>query len=145
MKSIVRALAIAALAAPAAGLGLAAHAQPPNPPSGGQYGPPPSPDSVARNLRQQLLLRPDQEVALQSFVHAIQPPPDMQRKMYDQQQAARTMTTPQRMDMMVSNIDEMRQVILTRAQATKAFYGQLTPDQQRKFDQLGAQQSGGGG
>jgi hypothetical protein len=39
----------------------------------------------------------------------------------------------------------MRQQMLTRVQATKAFYSQLTPDQKRKFDQMGASGGQGGG
>jgi Spy/CpxP family protein refolding chaperone len=47
------------------------------------------------------------------------------------------------MDMMISNMDEMRQLMLARVQATKTFYATLTPEQQRAFDAMGAQ--GGGG
>jgi hypothetical protein len=148
MKSISRVLAIAGLAAPAAAMAIAAQAQPPGgpppgdypPPQGGQgYGQPPSPQQMAQNLRRRLMLRPDQEASLQDFVRNVAPPPGYQQKMYQQQQEARTMTTPQRLDMMVSNMDEMRQMMLARVQATKAFYATLTPDQKRAFDAMGAQ------
>jgi Spy/CpxP family protein refolding chaperone len=65
--------------------------------------------------------------------------------MYRQQQQMRTLTTPQRLDVMISNMDEMRQMMLERAQATKAFYATLTPDQQSAFDALSASGAGGGG
>jgi hypothetical protein len=148
MKSISRVLAVVGLAAPAAALALSAQAQPPGgpppgdypPPQGGQgYGQPPSPQQMAQTLRKLLMLRPDQEASLQDFVRNVAPPPGLQEKMYRQQQEARTMTTPQRMDLMVSNMDEMRQMMLARAQATKAFYATLTPDQKRAFDAMGAQ------
>jgi protein CpxP len=151
MKSLSRALAIAGLAAPAAAFAIAAQAQPAGgpppgdyPPSqGGQgYGQPPSPQQMAQSLRKRLTLRPDQEASLQDFVRNVAPPPGFQEKMYRQQQEARSMTTPQRMDLMVSNIDEMRQMMQARAQATKAFYAQLTPDQKRAFDAMGAQGDG---
>ncbi len=54
------------------------------------------------------------------------------------------MTTPQRMDMMMSQMDEMRRIMLARVQATKAFYAQLSPDQQHAFDVMGAQDGEGG-
>jgi hypothetical protein len=99
---------------------------------------------MAQQFRQNLALRPDQEGALQDFVRSITPPADFQRKMYERQQEMRSMNTPQRLDAMVSQMDEVRQQMLTRVQATKAFYSQLTPDQKRKFDQMGQGGPGGG-
>jgi len=99
---------------------------------------------MARQLRQRLRLRPDQDVALNSFVQAVAPPPGMEQKMRHDQEAARAMTTPERMDMMMSQMDEMRRIMLSRVQATKAFYAQLSPDQQHAFDVMGAQDGGGG-
>lgn len=143
MKMSVRALAISIAAAPALLAGAGAWAQSYGPQGQyGQYGQPPSPQQMAQHFRQTLGLRPDQEGALQDFVRAMTPPSDFQRKMYDREQEMRSMNTPQRLDAMVSNMDEMRQQMLVRVQATKAFYDQLTPDQKRKFDQMGA--SGGG-
>jgi hypothetical protein len=49
------------------------------------------------------------------------------------------------MDVMVSHMDEMRQMMLERASATKAFYRTLTPDQQRALDAMGAGGGGGAG
>lgn len=143
MKLNVRALAVAGLAAPALLVG-AALAQPYGPPQG-QYGQPPSPQQMAQQLRQNLQLRPDQEGALQDFVRAMTPPRDYQRTMYEQQQEMRSMNTPQRLDAMVSHMDEARQQMLARVQATKAFYGTLTPDQKRKFDQMGGPGGAPGG
>jgi hypothetical protein len=48
------------------------------------------------------------------------------------------------MDMMMSQMDEMRRIMLSRVQATKAFYAQLSPDQQHAFDVMGAQDGEGG-
>ena len=142
MKWNVRALAISVAAAPALLAGGAAWAQYGPPQGQGQYGQP-SPQQEAQRIRQNLELRPDQEGALQDFVRAMTPPADFQRKVYEREQEMRSMNTPQRLDAMVSNMDEMRQQMLSRVQATKTFYAQLTPDQKRKFDQMGA--SGGGG
>jgi hypothetical protein len=148
--SRLRALALYSLTAGL--LGAAAQAQPAFPPPSSEngygqrpgYGQPPTPQQIASDLRHRLLLRPDQEGALQDFVRGVTPPPGYQQKMYEQQQEMRTMTTPQRLDVMVSNLDEMRRMMLARAQVTKAFYATLTPDQQRAFDQLGANGAGGG-
>ena len=124
-----------------------------DPSQGGAYGPPadygpPPPQSsgdVSRQIRQRLRLRPDQEGALTAFVQAVAPPPGMDKRMQDDEAASRTMSTPQRLDMMVSNMDEMRRLMLNRVQATKAFYAQLSPAQQRVFDALGTQNARGGG
>jgi periplasmic protein CpxP/Spy len=147
MKLNLKALAIAGAAAPALVFGTAASAQYGPPPQGqyGQYGQPPSPQQMAAQFRKNLELRPDQEGALQDFVRAITPPADYQRKMYERQQEMRSMNTPQRLDAMVSQMDDMRQQMLTRVQATKAFYNQLTPDQKHKFDQMGQAGPGGAG
>jgi hypothetical protein len=47
--------------------------------------------------------------------------------------------TPQRLDMMLAGMDDSRKLMVSRIDATKRFYAQLTPDQQRIFDQMGAQ------
>lgn len=115
-------------------------------PPPGNYGPPrpPSAPDMAGQLRTRLQLRADQDGALNAFVQAVTPPPGMNTRMQQDQVAARTMTTPQRLDLMVSNMDQMRQLMLTRVQATKLFYAQLSPAQQRAFDAMGAQSNQGG-
>ena len=134
---------VALLALAIALAGGAAAAQP-----AGQFGPgegrqgrapPRSPQDIARQLRARLALRPDQEGALQDFVRAMAPPPGMQTRLGEQRREAATLRTPERLDRMVSNMDEMRQFTFARVQATKAFYRQLTPDQQRTFDAMGSQ------
>jgi hypothetical protein len=148
-----RVVLMAAVAVPLLFAGLA-QAQPyGGPPQG--YGPPPSddygppqpqsPDQTAAMLRRRLRLRPDQDVALNSFVRSIAPPPGMEARMRREESAARTMTTPQRLDAMMENMNEMRQVMIARVEATKAFYAQLTPEQQHAFDAMGAAGEEGGG
>lgn len=44
------------------------------------------------------------------------------------------LTTPQRKDKMLEMSDQRRAKMVERAQATKAFYAQLTPSQQAVFD-----------
>ena len=115
------ALAVALATALAAG---AAAAQPAGPrePGYDRQGPAPqrSPQDVARQLRSRLLLRPDQEGPLQEFVRAMAPPAGIQARMAERQREAASLRTPERLDQMVSNMDEMRQITLARVQATKA-------------------------
>lgn len=118
---------------------------------GGQYqgppGGPPSPNgapsrppmSQADTLRQTLRLRPEQEGGLQAFLAAVQPPQGMMERMRAEDEQARMLPTPQRLDRMLQRMDQMRGFVVGRIAATKRFYAQLSPDQQRAFDQLGDQ------
>jgi hypothetical protein len=127
---------------------------PPPPPPRDGYGPqqpdgpapslgygarPPSSADMAQMFRARLSLRPDQDEALNAFLQAVAPPPGMERRMREDEAAARTMTTPQRLDLAISEMDQMRRVMVGRAQATRAFYNQLNPEQQRAFDAMGGQ------
>jgi Spy/CpxP family protein refolding chaperone len=49
------------------------------------------------------------------------------------------LTAPQRMDKMVAMADQRRARMVTRGQAVKVFYAQLTPQQQSVFDAETAQ------
>ena len=41
------------------------------------------------------------------------------------------LTTPQRLDKMLAHLDEMRSHMVARVDATKQFYAQLSPSQQK--------------
>ena len=90
-------------------------------------------------MRQSLRLRPDQEPALQAFLAAVAPQPGMTQRMRADDERARMLPTPQRLDRMIARMDEMRGFVVARVQATKRFYAQLTPVQQRSFDAMGEQ------
>ena len=111
---------------------------PPAPP--GANGAPPSqaPLSQAQYMSQTLHLRPDQQAALQVFINAVAAPPGMERMRAQDEQMA-MMTTPQRLDTMLARMDESRGLMVSRIAATKRFYAQLTPAQQRIFDTMGSQ------
>ena len=86
-------------------------------------------------LKEKLQLTPVQEAAWNTFANA------SQRGMHPMgvdKQAMRgefeKMDTPQRMDKMLAMSDMRRAKMLERAQATKAFYAQLTPQQKSVFD-----------
>jgi hypothetical protein len=113
----------------------------------------------ARRLSAILQLRPDQAGALHAFLEALTPRgpmgdhdgmgmrggpgegPDADAD------ADANLTTPQRLDQMLTRMDEMRARLATRVQATKAFYAQLSPQQQQAFDALrdGMRRHGGDG
>ena len=84
-------------------------------------------------LKAQLKLVPAQEGAWTAFTAALQPPaqarPRMQRGEFAQ------LTTPQRIDLMAQRQTERAARMQQRGDATKAFYAQLTPEQQKTFDQ----------
>ncbi|MGI9168796.1 MAG: Spy/CpxP family protein refolding chaperone, partial [Caulobacteraceae bacterium] len=119
---------------------------PPGPP-GASGAPPRSPASQADQLRSTLRLRADQEGALQAFVQAMAPPPGVIERMRQQDRDFAAMPTPRRLDLMLARMDEMRGLMVAHVGATKRFYAQLPPEQQRTFDALqsGGQGRGGGG
>lgn len=126
----------ASLAAPAAGLAQGQYGPPPGPPRGNGAPPPAAPTSQAERLRLALGLRPDQDGALQAFIQAIAPPPGVMERMRQQEESAASLPTPRRLDMMLAGMDEMRAITVARIAATRRFYAQLTPAQQRAFDAL---------
>ena len=102
----------------------------------------------AQHLRDALQLRPDQEGALNAFIQANRPEHRMgEHRMGDRDHDGgpdgQAMTTPQRMDHMLAHMDEMRTRMAAHVEATKRFYAQLTPAQQKAFDAL--PMHGGGG
>jgi hypothetical protein len=130
-----RLVAVAGLA-----VAFAASAQPGMPPSSpppGYTAPaPPTPAAQSDRLRQSLRLRPDQEGALQAFVAVMQPRLGEVERLREAARREALLPTPQRLDAMMARMDEMRAQVIARVRATKAFYSQLTAEQQRAFDAL---------
>lgn len=91
----------------------------------------------AKRLHEILQLRPDQDGALHAYLDALKPAGDMGGMHKDHNgMRGEGMTTPERMDHMLAHFDEMRARIVARVEATKAFYAQLSPDQQKAFDAM---------
>lgn len=86
-------------------------------------------------LKEKLKLTPEQEAAWDAFASASQPG---MRHMGADRQAMRgefeKLNTPQRLDRMQAMSEVRRARMAERAEATKAFYAQLTPAQQSVFD-----------
>jgi hypothetical protein len=99
-------------------------------------------EAHAKALHAILNLRPDQEAAFQAFQAAMAPSPGEHHEHMDK---ASAMTTPQRLDMMADRMAKHEAEFRRRADAIKAFYAALGPDQQRAFDALSMMHGGGGG
>jgi len=86
-------------------------------------------------LKAKLNLAPEQEAAWNSFTSASQPG---MHRMGGDQQAMRdefaNLSTPERIDLMQARAEMRRAKMAERAEAIKAFYAQLTPEQQKVFD-----------
>ena len=82
------------------------------------------------DLKQKLRLAPNQEAAWSIFTTAMQP---AQRARLDRDAVAR-MSTPERIDHLRTLRDERNAEMDRRGQATKAFYGQLSAEQKKTFD-----------
>ncbi|MFL6695168.1 MAG: Spy/CpxP family protein refolding chaperone [Ramlibacter sp.] len=93
-------------------------------------------------LKQKLQISAAQETAWTSFATAMQPPANMQRP---DRQAMANMTTPERIDQMRAMRDRRNAEMDRRAEATKAFYAQLTPEQKKTFDSETARMGHGHG
>ena len=122
------------------GMGIATAQAQPAPPAGGpppqgrHYDPARMAERVNRHLsalKQKLQISAAQEGAWNSFSSAMQPPANV--TMPDPQAMA-SMTTPERIDQMRAMRDRRNAEMDRRADATKAFYAQLTPEQKKTFD-----------
>lgn len=86
-------------------------------------------------LKAKLDIKPEQEAAWKTFVASAHP--GMQRASADRQAMRgefQKLNTPQRLDKMQALSDTRRARMLERAEAIKAFYAKLSPQQQAVFD-----------
>ena len=83
------------------------------------------------DLKQKLQIQPNQEAAWTSFVTALQPPANRPRI---DREALAGMPTPDRLDQMRALRNQRSAEMDRRADATKAFYAQLTAEQKKTFD-----------
>ena len=119
-------------AAAVLGAGGAALAQPPGG-GGPQQG----------DLPTMLHLRPDQMGAFNAMQSASKPTPDeLGRLRATAPQAMGGLSTPQRLDRIGAFLGTEEEMFHRSADATRAFYSRLSPDQQRTFDHLSAPRGG---
>ncbi len=92
-------------------------------------------DARMAELKDKLKLAPAQEAAWQVFTQSAGP--GSMRQGADRQAmraSFASMSAPERMDAMLQKADARRAHLAARADAVKAFYAQLTPEQQAVFD-----------
>lgn len=85
-------------------------------------------------LKTALQLTPAQEAAWTTYTASMQPPARAERPRYDRAEFTK-LTTPQRIDLMEKHAAERQAHMKQRGDAIKAFYAQLTPEQQKVFDE----------
>lgn len=95
-------------------------------------------------LKAALKLTPAQEGAWTTFTAASQPPAPGQRQRTGREEFKK-LTTPQRIDLMEKRSAERQVHMKQRGDAIKAFYAQLTPEQQKVFDERGLRHGRGDG
>jgi protein CpxP len=83
------------------------------------------------DLKQKLQVTPTQEPAWTSFSNAMQPTSSAQRP---DRQALANLSTPDRLDQMRALRTQRNAEMDRRADATKAFYAQLSAEQKKTFD-----------
>ena len=87
------------------------------------------------DLKTKLKLDASQQGAWSKFTSSMQPPPMAQRPDRSAMRAEfEKMTTPQRLDRMQARQAERTAFATQRADATRAFYATLKPEQQKIFD-----------
>ncbi|MDO9222940.1 MAG: Spy/CpxP family protein refolding chaperone [Caulobacter sp.] len=112
---------------------------------GGRHHGPMDPEKHAQHLRDVLQLRPDQEGALKAFIAATKPPehPAPAADGAPKPRHEMPRTTPERLAMAEKMMAEHQARFKKRNDALRAFYGQLTPSQQKAFDALHMGMGGG--
>ena len=147
MKSTLRRLGLVAgmvlpltLGAAASGLAQPRPNERMGPPPGAEHwrGPPERHMAGLEHLGVLLQLRPDQQPALQNLLSTLRAQPRGMRAGMGPGAGSAGLTTPQRLDRMMAGLDAARSHLAQVADATKRFYAQLTPSQQRAFDALTA-------
>ena len=152
MKAFLKQMTMAgAMTVAMAGASIAAIAQTPPPP------PPPAASAQAQphdpaqwrakmaerhakrmeRLKAELKITPQQQGAWNSFAEALQPPalPERASREKMREQFAQ-LTTPERIDRMRALRDRRAALMDQRDIATKTFYAALSPEQQKKFDDV---------
>lgn len=92
----------------------------------------------AQELRAVLQIRPDQEQAFAAYEAALDARPGRggEGGRRWNEGGSEAMTTPQRLDLRLEMMNRRMAEFRRRAEATKAFYAALSPQQQRAFDAL---------
>jgi protein CpxP len=96
-------------------------------------------------LKRILQIAPQQEGAFNAWAAAMRPSPAAMQQRQQMHADMARMTTPERIDRMRQMRAQRAAEMDRRAEATKAFYAQLTPPQQKAFDEVSMRFMGHGG
>jgi Spy/CpxP family protein refolding chaperone len=89
-------------------------------------------DQRMTKLKDQLKITQAQEAAWTAFTTSMQPPVEARRMNRDE---FKNLTTPQRIDLMQERSAEREAWMKQRSETVKTFYAQLSPEQQKTFDE----------
>jgi protein CpxP len=142
MKYVLAGCALAAALGATTAAGMA-RAQPMGGPSG-PSGANAEQQQQARRLHDALHLNPHQDQAWRAYQAGLQPSPDQAQRMRAMSQMSLAgMSTPQRLDLIDERLNMEVAAFHRTAEATRAFYATLNPDQQHSFDRITAPPSRG--
>lgn len=143
MKTFTKAMlgaAAAALLTASAVSSIAQDGPPPGfqggPGGQGRGGPPMDPAMREQMMRQQLAIKPTQEVAFKAFLAATMPPAGGPGGRIGNRRAMQGLTTPQRLDAQLSEMRQNEAELVKRIAATKQLYAVLTPEQRTTLDSM---------
>jgi hypothetical protein len=105
----------------------------------------PSPQASAQRLHDALRLTPDQEGAWRAYQQGISPDPQQAARERQAQMLMPNLPTPRRLALMRAQMQSDLAAFDHDARAVEAFYGVLSPDQQRTFDRETARGGQGAG
>jgi len=88
----------------------------------------------AAELHAALHLSLEQETAWRAYQQALEPDRVSQARHQSAQMMMAGLTTPRRIDLIEANMQADLEVMRRQGEATKAFYGSLTPEQRIVFD-----------
>jgi hypothetical protein len=95
---------------------------------------PPQPD--LSRLHDALRLGPAQEAAWKAYAAAITPDPQLEARRRGAAAMMKSLPTPRRIDLVDAEMQEEMAAMRRQGQAVKAFYAQLSPEQQKTFDEM---------
>jgi hypothetical protein len=95
------------------------------------------------SLKRILQISPQQEGAWNAWTAAMRPNPAAMQQRHQMHEEFARLTTPERIDRMRQMRAQRAAEMDRRADATKQFYAQLTPPQQRAFDEVSLKFMGG--
>jgi hypothetical protein len=129
-KNLLVALSVLSLSAAGAALAQPDEQQPPQGPS---------PQEQMSQLHDALRLSAAQEPAWHAYTAALAPDPAMEARRRAASDMMAKLPTPRRVDLINAEMEQDLAAMHRQGDAVKAFYAQLTPQQQSTFDRITAQ------